>query len=1175
MLVLVVPLGGLALATHTAYVNAEPESDVNAPRTSHTITAYASAPGVEINFNIECDASDSTREPDTDPTTTDPTCTSANTNSDETLPTNRTTSDDECVTGASPDPTDPATPDGYSCSITYTDAGSDGTSHTDYIRVWSDEGTNDDTYQPGEPNDVVTKTWENNPILDCEPEAANNPTTGPESSHTITCTVTSPANNGARLAGARVHFENETTGVNDPDNTDNSTSSPDKTCTTDQNGQCPVTFESEGQTGTAVIRAWVDTGAAGGNDADETEGPNAGNTGEAGAHPGTNATPGAKPEPDNTDVVTKSWAPPNAVQALPETDRNPVNTEHTVFAYTDQPNVEVNFNIESGPNSNDDALNPTEQTTSDYECVTGGSPDPNDPGEPNRYSCSWTYVGAGGEGTDNIRVWVDTGSGSSGNDDEYQVGEPNDFVQKTWYEQDAARAVLNCEPETATNPTIGPESSHEITCTVLDQEGRPFLDATVYFENESPRVNDPDDNANRTNPDNTCTTSDEANSEGKCSVTYPSENQAGNATIRAWVDEDGDEATDDSDAGETQAQEDSDGTDVVSKTWEAVRIDASPEEDRNPVGARHTVIATTGDPGVEVNFNIEEGPHEDPPAAVTGEQTTSDFECVTDSNPEGGYSCSWTYTGRAEGTDTIRVWFDEGTDNDDEYQEGEPNDVVTKTWYRQDVAQARLDCEPETGTNPSDGEGSDHTITCTVRDQENNPFFGARVHFENESPNVNDPDNNADRTNPDKTCTTPAAPEGNGQCSVTYTSEAQVGIATIRAWVDRDNNPSTDNADGAETQAENDTDGTDVVTKTWTGDARAIDCAPDTGVNPVGTDHVVTCTVLDAGGQPVQGEDVTFTSSGPGSVSPTGGRTDANGRVSTTARSQQPGEQTITGTITDDVTGNEPSHVDECDRAANSPQGAPAGKCSDSVKKTWEPATQPACSDQRDNDGDGKVDHPADPGCSSPQDTDESDVAPPACSDGIDNDGDGKVDHPTDPGCASAQDTDEADQPVVERGPCSGYPQNSSTPIQGGTGNVVVGSPEDDLLTGTDGDDIICALGGDDVVDALGGKDQVVGNAGNDALSGRQGNDVVDGGVGNDSLKGNAGIDTLRGRGGDDTLQGGSGEDTAFGGAGNDAMRGYNQNDTLMGGKGRDVAKGGRGRKDICRAETETGCERN
>ncbi len=73
-------------------------------------------------------------------------------------------------------------------------------------------------------------------------------------------------------------------------------------------------------------------------------------------------------------------------------------------------------------------------------------------------------------------------------------------------------------------------------------------------------------------------------------------------------------------------------------------------------------------------------------------------------------------------------------------------------------------------------------------------------------------------------------------------------------------------------------------------------------------------------------------------------------------------------------------------------------------------ATSAACSDGLDNDGDGFVDYPADPGCSSPGDTDETDPPPPpACSDGLDNDNDGKIDYPNDPGCTDANDTDEAD----------------------------------------------------------------------------------------------------------------------------------------------------------------------
>lgn len=72
------------------------------------------------------------------------------------------------------------------------------------------------------------------------------------------------------------------------------------------------------------------------------------------------------------------------------------------------------------------------------------------------------------------------------------------------------------------------------------------------------------------------------------------------------------------------------------------------------------------------------------------------------------------------------------------------------------------------------------------------------------------------------------------------------------------------------------------------------------------------------------------------------------------------------------------------------------------------------CSDGLDNDGDGKVDFPADPGCTSIEDQDETD--PPICSDGLDNDGDGKVDFPADPGCNSPQDNSEEDLPVCSDG---------------------------------------------------------------------------------------------------------------------------------------------------------------
>jgi len=65
-----------------------------------------------------------------------------------------------------------------------------------------------------------------------------------------------------------------------------------------------------------------------------------------------------------------------------------------------------------------------------------------------------------------------------------------------------------------------------------------------------------------------------------------------------------------------------------------------------------------------------------------------------------------------------------------------------------------------------------------------------------------------------------------------------------------------------------------------------------------------------------------------------------------------------------------------------------------------------ACSDGIDNDGDGLIDYPADPGCASPASLQEN----PHCSDGIDNDGDGLIDFPADPGCFNAASDNESPQ---------------------------------------------------------------------------------------------------------------------------------------------------------------------
>lgn len=87
-----------------------------------------------------------------------------------------------------------------------------------------------------------------------------------------------------------------------------------------------------------------------------------------------------------------------------------------------------------------------------------------------------------------------------------------------------------------------------------------------------------------------------------------------------------------------------------------------------------------------------------------------------------------------------------------------------------------------------------------------------------------------------------------------------------------------------------------------------------------------------------------------------------------------------------------------------------------------------ACGNGIDDDNDGFIDAPTDPGCTDISDPDEADACAAgvncaACSNGIDDDGDGRIDYPREPGCISAGDDDELDcagetdaiQPIVAR----------------------------------------------------------------------------------------------------------------------------------------------------------------
>lgn len=833
--------------------------------------------------------------------------------------------------------------------------------------------------------------------------------------------------------------------------------------------------------------------------------------------------------------------------------------------------------------------------------------------------CFW--VGDGPTGA-NLCAAEATGEGQTANPPFGGDGTGNDLadkVEKAWHEYE-----LDCDPETDTNP-VG--TSHTVECTVYEigatgpTPGSRARAGNIRVDVEASGANDPlndgDTAQSRRSPDFTCTTSTDdqqtptTDEGGTCTFTHGgtgtgSTTNTGVTLYRAWIDVDNNDNTDEADAAEgrdesTQPGEElePDDTDVVEKRWTAqpTGLTITPETDTAPVGScnAYTITTTSGSnnetrtEGVIVDVeqrherssdgtaNNEprvsfctpgEGPNpspvdetrgdlrppqEDPdnPGTAGGETTRP-----TDAQGQVTIGIMVTPANGSDGTGRVDiVAFFDPNENDDP-DSGEPQDTATKNWV---ASQARsIDCEPETATNAT---GTQHVVTCTVRNSSGQPVQGEGVTFTESGPGTINP--------------TQANTDQNGQARTTATS-GEAGQQTITGTITSDtqgNEPSeVDECDRAANDPQGSTAGecSDSVTKTWVASqARSIDCEPETATNPTGTQHVVTCTVRNASGQPAAGEGVTFTETGPGAVSPTQATTNSNGQATTTATSTEGGTQTITGTITADTQGTEPSEVDECDRAANDPSGSAQGVCSDSVEKTW--IDEPECSDDIDNDNDGQTDFPNDDDCESATDDSEADQFPEQEFGG------------------------ETGQEVTE-GACTGFRTGSVQENPNGDGIVVVGTNGPDALQGSDRDDLICALGGDDAVQGHAGDDSLFGGGGKDGMEagvgndnmfgegdkdilvGNEGNDEIDGGQGNDNMSGSGGQDTMYGRGGWDTLkgnadddllvgakgrdvlQGGGGNDVARAGADDDVLKGYVGNDTLRGGGGDDIIKASKGR---------------
>lgn len=735
----------------------------------------------------------------------------------------------------------------------------------------------------------------------------------------------------------------------------------------------------------------------------------------------------------------------------------------------------------------------------------------------------------------------------------------------------------NGGPNTEVENRTGTNSAAVIyTCTVTDNGGNPRSGVQVNGENES-GINDPDsdDSASYDSPDYGCTTE----SSGSCVVTVSQlEGELGTANI-CWYTASttspaevrcADEPINENQNATTGADTANDSADKTQINWSdpttASNLDCNPETASNPAGTPHTITCTvrnqSGGTVPLVQVDVEMTGAGDPDSSDS--KLLPDAGCETDNSG----SCSFTHTSTSTGTTTYRAWID--ADNDDTTTEADNaevqadndtdnTDVVTKTWVG---SPGTIEITPE---SDSAEVGQCNPYTLTAKTSGNQPAVGAVIDVEqthedagqpNEptvefcvpasGPNASNVDTSKGDLGPNSTATDKENPDQKGTAGgeTTQTTDAN-GQVTIGIKVT--GNPSNDGSGLVQLVAfwdpnDNDDPDTgeakDTASKTWTSPAgaggRTIDCEPETQTMTTDEDATVTCTVKDATGAAENGIEVTFSEQGPGTfASSSQGTTNAQGQVSVQLTSDEGGDQTVTGTITNS-TQNEPD-TDECERQAGDPTGSPAGVCADSVTVTWE------------------------------------EIPAPDCSDGEDNDGDGETDFPSDPGCNSADDADETDET------CPGY-ENAG-------GNQIVGTDEGETIQGTEGDDIICGLGGDDQIFGNGGNDiilggagddvvlggdggdEIKGNGGNDTLSGDQGNDEIVGGPGDDTIEGNGGRDILIGSGGNDILKGGGGNDILKGSTGNDTLKGGPGNDRINGGSGKDRCSGGPGKDRITNCE--------
>lgn len=455
-----------------------------------------------------------------------------------------------------------------------------------------------------------------------------------------------------------------------------------------------------------------------------------------------------------------------------------------------------------------------------------------------------------------------------------------DVVQANW---GAPFASLDCDdsngPDTEHefNPSGAGSASEEVyVCYTRTSTGSPFepsgsTDQFVYGEVEN-GVNDPDpddqeNSPSYQSPDYSCTIESDSSSAnfGSCTINVRQlEGELGTAEICFYTSTSDDPAEVDqagirncqpsptSNGEETEEAQRPDGTDPgndfadqVELTWieaTGTGVDAEPEAEANATNELHVITAyvfdqferpSTGNHIVNVEFFAQSVSDTD-----GNSPTSPDSFC----NTNGTDRCEIRYTSATQGLDVMCVWLNmppsmtgdarnapqcdaEGpNDPDDDPNVADapaPNDdqdVIQKIWQSPQAA-SRIDCDPETDTNPI---GTSHQVTCTASTSGGLPQSGVSIDVE--ASGANDPDGGITPFSPDFSCVT--GPDG--RCAVTHGPGGQgttddAGTTTYRGWIDADNSNATVEADVGEGRDEaaaagtrGEPDETDLVEKTWT-----------------------------------------------------------------------------------------------------------------------------------------------------------------------------------------------------------------------------------------------------------------------------------------------------------------------------------------------------------------------